>query len=575
LKPLWFGPEGRPLFGWLHVPEGGVARGSVLLCPTIGIEAANARYAYMQLAERLADVGLACFRFDYDGTGDSAGQQNDPDRVAAWLRSIQYAMELLRGLGTDRIGVVGLRMGATLLAEILGTGPAAVDDLVLWDPCASGRSFLREQSALWAFALGRDAADDGSVETPGLIYSKDTVADMSPLAIANGEGPLAGRVLVLTRAGRNGDRKANERLDLPHTERMSIVGQQELIDVLPDAAKMPEATITTIVEWLAAGASSANAVAVDPETVGRSSAVVGETPDGAIIEERAVSLGPLGLFGIMTSRVRAAGEPGGDGFPTVLFLNAGVIDHVGPAGLWAQLGRGWAKVGFRTVRFDLSGNGDSPVHPGQPRPVIFSSHHEQDIVDVLQAVSPEDPSNTVLVGLCSGGFNSMEPAIGAKVRGVCALNPILTFKELDVEKWGEPDQGSGQAKGGMKGWVTKIPAYSQLNRISKRLPSSAWWIINRIAVEITPARRLARVVDAGVDVLIIAGTDEGRWLKGGESRTLHRLERTGRFRIDVIPGLEHSLFEQRTREVAVGVLTEHVVGRFGAPTADRGGAPPA
>ena len=572
MKPLWFGPEDRPLFGWLHLPEGGEARGAVLLCPTIGIEAVNARYAYMYLADRLADAGLACFRFDYDGTGDSAGQQNDPDRVQAWLNSIQLAMELLRGLRTDRIGVVGLRMGATLLAESFGSGPAVVDDLVLWDPCASGRSFLREQSALWAFALGREAASDGSVETPGLVYDKDTVADLSPLAIANRDGPLAGRVLVLTRAGRNGDRRANERLALPHTERLSIAGQEELVDVLPDAAKIPEATISTIVEWLAsgAGAGAGPAVAIDADAVGRSVAVVGKAPDGGPIEERAAWLGPLGLFGIVTSRVgpdATAGESGADDLPTIFFLNAGVIDHVGPAGLWARLGRRWAEAGFRAIRFDLSGNGDSPVHPGQSRRVIFSSHHEQDVVDVLRAVSPEDPSNAVLVGLCSGGFNSIEPAIEIKVRGLCALNPILTFKDLNAKDAGGADQGPAQTKGGMKGWVGKVPGYTLINRVSKRLPSSAWWVINRIAVDITPARRMARVVDAGVDVLVIAGTDEGRWLSGGETRTLHRLEQTGRFRMEVIPGLEHTLFEHSTREVAVGILSDHIAGKFGAPTA--------
>lgn len=572
MRPLWFGPEDRPLFGWLHLPEGGEARGAVLLCPTMGIEAVNTRYAYMYLADRLADAGLACLRFDYDGTGDSAGQQNDPNRVQAWLNSIQRAMEVLRGLGTDRIGVVGLRMGATLLAESFGSGPAVVDDLVLWDPCASGRSFLREQSALWAFALGREPAGDGSVETPGLVYDKDTVAAMSPLAIANGDGPLAGRVLVLTRAGRNGDRRANERLALPHTERTSIVGQEELVDVLPDAAKIPEATITTIVEWLASGAESGHAVAIDADAAGRTVAVVGKTPDGARIEERAVSLGPFGLFGVVTSRVRlesTVGESGADDLPTILFLNAGVIDHVGPAGLWVRLGRRWAEAGFRAVRLDLSGNGDSPAHPGPSGRVVFSSHHEQDIVDVLRALSPRDPSNAVLVGLCSGGFNSIEPAIEIKVRGVCALNPILTFKVPDGENGGEPDQGPAQRKGGMKGWVGKMPGYSLMNRISKHLPSSAWWIINRIAVDITPAKRLARMVDAGVDVLVIAGTDEGRWLRGGETRTLHRLEQTGRFRMEVIPGLEHTLFEHSTREVAVRVLSDHVVGRFGAPTAPR------
>ena len=108
-----------------------------------------------------------------------------------------------------------------------------------------------------------------------------------------------------------------------------------------------------------------------------------------------------------------------------------------------------------------------------------------------------------------------------------------------------------------------------MNRVSKRLPSSAWWIINRIAVDITPARRLARMVDAGVDVLVIAGTDEARWLKGGEGRTVQRMEQTGRFEMEVVPGLEHTLFEYSTREVAVRILTDHIVEKFGVPTAPR------
>ena len=567
MRPLWFGPEDRPLFGWLHTPEGGSVIGAVLLCPTIGIEAVNARDAYMYLAERLAGAGFACLRFDYDGTGDSAGGQSDPGRVAAWLRSISHAMDLLKSLGAPRISVVGMRMGATLAAETFGSGTAVVDDLVLWDPCASGRSFLREQGALWAFALGREAASDGSGETPGVVYEKDTVVDLSPLAIANGDGPLAGRVLVLTRTGRSGDRRTNERLDLPHAERMSIDGQRELVDVLPDAASTPEATISTIVEWLASGVMSEDSVAIDPDVVGRTSAVVGAMPDGTPVEERVVALGPTGLFGIVAAQrpsEATIGKARPNALPTILFFNAGVIDHVGPGGLWVRLGRMWAAEGFRTVRFDLSGNGDSPTHPGQARRDIFSPPHEQDVVDVVRAISPDDPSNVVLVGLCSGGFNSIAPAIEMKVRGVCALNPILTFKLAAPDAGDEADGASAPAKGGMKGWVGKLPAYDKINRISKRLPSSAWWIINRIAVETTPASRLARVVDAGVNVLVIAGTDEGRWLAGGESRTFRRLEQTGRFRMEIIHGLEHTLFEQHTREVAVGILTEHIANTFGA-----------
>jgi hypothetical protein len=58
-------------------------------------------------------------------------------------------------------------------------------------------------------------------------------------------------------------------------------------------------------------------------------------------------------------------------------------------------------------------------------------------------------------------------------------------------------------------------------------------------------------------------------LKGGETRTMRRMEQTGRFRLEVIPDLEHTLFEHSTREEAVRLLSDHVVGKFSAPTALR------
>ena len=91
-KPLWFGPDDRPLFGWLHAPAARQVRGGVVLSPPLGFEAVNARHAYRYLAEALSEAGFAALRFDYDGTGDSAGRQDDPGRVNAWSRSLHMAI---------------------------------------------------------------------------------------------------------------------------------------------------------------------------------------------------------------------------------------------------------------------------------------------------------------------------------------------------------------------------------------------------------------------------------------------------------------------------------------------------
>ena len=199
-RPIWFGPDERPLFGMLHVPEGSTARAGVVLCSPLGREDLFFHSAYRSLAERLERHGIAALRFDYDGTGDSAGVQRDPGRVAAWSASTQAAVELMRSAGSPVVAAVGMRVGATLAAFDATRAP--LDALVLWDPCRSGRTFLREQSALQAVGAGSGDSADGSVQTPGFRYDRDTVADLSGLDLTATSGPMADQILVLVRPDR-------------------------------------------------------------------------------------------------------------------------------------------------------------------------------------------------------------------------------------------------------------------------------------------------------------------------------------------------------------------------------------
>ena len=156
--PMWFGSDDRPLFGWLHLPVGGAVSGGVVLCQPLGIEAICVYYSYRLLADELAARGLAVLRFDYDGTGDSAGHETDPGRVEDWLASVGTATDTLLGTGVTRVGLVGLRIGGLFAAqEAVRRG--GVDALVLWDACLSGRAFLREQRFLRVLSAGGGAAE--------------------------------------------------------------------------------------------------------------------------------------------------------------------------------------------------------------------------------------------------------------------------------------------------------------------------------------------------------------------------------------------------------------------------------
>ena len=135
--PTWFGPAERPLFGWAHVPKNARARGVAVFCHPLGREAANALPAVRVAGAQAAATGIAALRFDYAGTGDSAGHLTDPDRVSDWLDSIDQAVALARTMCPGPVILVGLRAGALLATASCNRG-TTVDGLVLWDPSPSG-----------------------------------------------------------------------------------------------------------------------------------------------------------------------------------------------------------------------------------------------------------------------------------------------------------------------------------------------------------------------------------------------------------------------------------------------------
>jgi alpha-beta hydrolase superfamily lysophospholipase len=105
-----------PLFGWMHFPDD--SRGSrtgVIPCNPFGVEQILTHRLYLKLAERLAQNGHWALRFDYHGTGDSAGDDEQPRRVRSWMDSIDRGVNLIKRTGgVHEVCLFGLRLGATL-----------------------------------------------------------------------------------------------------------------------------------------------------------------------------------------------------------------------------------------------------------------------------------------------------------------------------------------------------------------------------------------------------------------------------------------------------------------------------
>jgi alpha-beta hydrolase superfamily lysophospholipase len=568
-RALWFGPEERPLFGWMHTPDDGPndgeVRGAVVLCPPLGLEGVCSDRAFRRLAEAFAGAGMTALRFDYDGTGDSAGRQDDPGRVAAWSASVRSAVELVKASGAARVVVVGMRVGATVAACELADG-GGVDGIVLWDPCASGRSYLREQQALGLFSVGGGSSEDGSVEVPGIVFGAETVGELGSLSIAGTEGPIAPRVLVLVRPERAANKAMRTRLEMDHVEWGEAEGQADFVDVEPFEVREPLSTMDAVVSWVSEVIGTETSPFSVParggeagDTEGRS-AIVDHDENGGAVVERIVSLGQAGLFGIVTE---PSGPVGQTVTQTVILLNAGIIDHVGPSRLWVDFARRWAGGGVRVLRFDLSGLGDSPTRPGQVEDEMYPPEAFDDLAEVVAVMAPDGPGSVVLAGLCSGGYHSIEGGIALGLGGVCVINPILTARPSEIHAEGgsrTPEIDSRrQATTARRRWVRALPAHDLLGSIVDRLPDAVWWIINRVAVGSPPGRIIEKLVDSGVETYVVCGDGEARVMRRGQAAAFRRLARSGRFHLEVMPGIDHELFARASRDRVGPVVTERIL----------------
>jgi pimeloyl-ACP methyl ester carboxylesterase len=144
MNPFFFGSSKSPLYGVYHPPrtQESVTR-AVLLCYPMGAEYMRAHRAFRQLTTLLVKGGAHVLRFDYFGSGDSAGDGRDAT-VSRWREDIDTAIEELTETAQQpRVTLVGLRFGATL-AALASTDRGDVEQLVLWDPIVDGMQYVQE-----------------------------------------------------------------------------------------------------------------------------------------------------------------------------------------------------------------------------------------------------------------------------------------------------------------------------------------------------------------------------------------------------------------------------------------------
>ncbi len=393
--PIYFDSQGQPLFGWVHRPEQACQRlPGVVICPPLGHEQIHSHRSLRHLADALAHAGFAVLRFDYHGTGDSAGMLEEADRHATWLANIRSAAQWLRSeLGGGALSLIGIRLGAVLATEVAAA--EGVGDLVLWSPFVKGRTYVRELRALGMTAgVATDSGKD--IEAAGFVITEQTARDLGGIDLLRLQ-PHCRRVLLVGRDDMPSDTALLDHFNALGIE-TSVITPPGYAGMMaePHLTEVPEKAIADIVAWLGEQHPEGGD---DFVPVGEHSTSSGGDMGGGV-SERAVCLATRPqLFGILGEPVssRAATIE----LPVILLLNAGSTYRVGPNRLYVLLARQLAARGFRCLRMDLGGLGDSaasdPARENDPYPATAF----RDIALAMKFIGGElGARQVILMGLC-------------------------------------------------------------------------------------------------------------------------------------------------------------------------------
>ncbi len=141
MKQSFFGSRARALYGISASPSRPSREGVVLCYPAV-YEYNQSHWAFKKLQLQLVRAGLHVLRFDYFGTGDSAGELEDAT-LPGWEGDVRTALEELAESSQARsLSLVGMGLGAALAVRV--ARKAQLKSLVLWNPVLSGGRYIDE-----------------------------------------------------------------------------------------------------------------------------------------------------------------------------------------------------------------------------------------------------------------------------------------------------------------------------------------------------------------------------------------------------------------------------------------------
>ncbi len=279
------------------------------------------------------------------------------------------------------------------------------------------------------------------------------------------------------------------------------------------------------------------------------------------MREKAVLFGPeRSLVGVWTEvRAEARASAVRGAVPAVIIINSGLVPHTGIWRLHVRLARALAQRGFPSLRFDLSGIGDSGA-PREGLPLAESVRRDIDAA-VAYARDTQGMERIVTLGLCSGAHDAIEAA--GRHDDVVGLVAIDLISDLTIWQFYAVHFGSRLLK--LQSWKnTLLGRNGRVKSLLGMLPSAGSPPANDHEVQMLDMgvrpllsrgelkARLSPLAVRGTRLLFVfSGGLEDNYNHRGQFRTaMPELSRAPELSVDFFPDANHT-FEDAEQQRAL------------------------
>lgn len=436
----------------IHQPAPAGSEAAVLFCPPFGWDEVCSYRVLRAWSKRLAEAGHDSLRLTFPSTGDSAGTPRDPDRLPAWIGSVDSAARWLReASGATSVIAIGLGLGGTIAYAAAAAG-APLDGLVLWSVPARTRNLVRQLKAFSQMEFDNFFAEleapaplTDELEAGGFLLSRQTLEDLSALDLTKTDltGRLPRGALLLERDGLAADARLADALQRDGVAVTTAPGDgYAAMTSHPQRATMPEETVLRIGRWISQpdAAPRAERAIASPQpqaqALAQAQASLELDVDGHRIAEMPFELErPAGvLSGVLTlpEDDRHAERP-----LCAVFLNAGAARRTGPSRMWVETARRWATRGVPSLRLDAAGIGESdgPTTPYAEDGSLYEPVFVDDVTAALDELQRRGVGDRfLLVGLCAGAYWSLYAGLDdPRVEGMALLNLVAVVWDNGIE----------------------------------------------------------------------------------------------------------------------------------------------